>query len=113
MESPSTASDIARIEEHIDALRQSLETCRKIALAARTLIVIGAAWLVLTVLGQVDFVPLMLIFALAATIGGIVLAGSNATTWTDIEASLRASETTRAKMIERIDMRVIGEETIH
>jgi hypothetical protein len=43
-------------------------------------------------------------------IGGIVLAGSNATTWTQAEARLRASEAMRAEMIEQMDLRVVGDE---
>lgn len=115
MDSVPSPNDIARIEEHIEALRHSIETCRKIALAAKVLIALGALWLVLTLLGQVDFVPLMLIFALAAVIGGVVLAGSNATTWSDTEASLQASEAMRAGIIERMQMRLVGDDrtTIH
>jgi hypothetical protein len=107
-------ADIARLEDHIEGLRESIARCRKIALAAKLLIAAGAAWLVLTVLGQVDFVPFMLILAIAAVIGGIVLLGSNSTTWKQTEARLRNSVALRAEMIGGIEMRVVEEsKTVH
>ena len=47
--------------------------------------------------------------ALAATLGGIVLLGSNATTWTQSEAALHQSEALRAELIGRLEMRVVDE----
>jgi hypothetical protein len=104
-------SDIARIEERIEALQDSIARCRKLALVAKISIAAGAAWLTLTLFGLVDFVPFMLIAAMAAVIGGIVLAGSNSTTWTQTEAALAASEAMRTEMIGRIEMRVVGEDS--
>jgi hypothetical protein len=104
------ASDIARIEEHIEALRDSVARCRKLALAAKVLIGAGAAWLALTLFDFISFVPFAVIAAMAAMIGGIVLAGSNATTWTQTQARLHNSEALRQEMIERLEMRVVGED---
>jgi hypothetical protein len=109
MEDGATPADIARIEEHIAALCDSIVRCRKLALAAKILIAAGATWLALTLFGLVHFVPFMLIAAMAAVIGGIVLAGSNATTWAQIEARLHNSETMRADLIEQLEMRLIGQ----
>jgi hypothetical protein len=103
-------SDIARVEEHIEALHDAIVHCRKVALAAKVMIATGGLWLACTLFGIVDFVPLMLIAAIAAVIGGIVLAGSNATTWTQKEDQLERSEALRAQMIGQIDMRVVGDE---
>jgi hypothetical protein len=51
---------------------------------------------------------------MAAVIGGIVLAGSNSTTWRQTEALLRNSEALRAEMIGGIEMRVVEEsKTVH
>jgi hypothetical protein len=51
----------------------------------------------------------------AAVIGGIVLLGSNAATWTQTDAALRAAEAMRADLIGRMDLRMVGEEksTLH
>ena len=45
--------------------------------------------------------------AIAAVIGGVVLLGSNSTTWTQTEAALRASEAMRAEWIGQREMRVV------
>jgi hypothetical protein len=103
----ATAEDIARIEARIEQLAFSIERCRKLSLAAKIAIAAGAAWIVLTLLWIVPFVPAMVFTALAAVIGGLVLLGSNATTWTQTEAALRASEALRAEMIERLALRTV------
>jgi hypothetical protein len=101
--------DIARLEDHIEALRESIARCRKIALAAKLLIAAGAGVLLFTLFGLVPFITAPFIAAMAAVIGGIVLAGSNSTTWTQTEAQLHNSEAKRAEMIEGIEMRVVEE----
>ena len=66
-------------------------------------------------LGVIAFSPDTVIAAMAAVIGGIVLLGSNATTWTQTDAALHEAEAMRADLIGRMDMRVVGEErpTLH
>ena len=96
MNEPVSGDDIALIEAHIEALAVSIERCRKLSLAAKIAIGAGGAWIVI-------------IAAMAAVIGGVVLLGSNSTTWTQTEARLRASEAMRAEMIERLQMRVVDE----
>ena len=109
-----TPADIARLEDHIEALRESIARCRKIALAAKLLIAAGAAWLVLSLLWVIPFITAIVVAAMAAVIGGIVLAGSNSTTWQQTEARLHNSEAKRAEMIENMEMRVVEERpTLH
>lgn len=114
MDDEPSPDDIARIEEQIEALREAIARCGKISLAAKAAIGAGAAWLALTLLWLVPFVPFMLVGAMAAVIGGIVLLGSNSTTWTQTEAQLHASEALRAQWIGRREMRLVGESrTVH
>lgn len=114
MNGSTTPDDIARIERRIEDLRLSIERCRKLSLAAKAAVGAGAAWIVLTLLGLVPFVPYLAIAAMAAVIGGTVLLGSNATTWTQTESALEASERLRADLIERMDLRVVEERpTMH
>ncbi len=95
-------------------LAELLDRCRKISLASKLAIAAGAGWIVLTLLGLIPFMPGAVIAALAASIGGIVLLGSNATTWTQTEQALRAAEAMRAEMIGRMELRVVEERrTIH
>jgi uncharacterized oligopeptide transporter (OPT) family protein len=111
MSAAVTSDDIARIEEHIESLRDSIARCRKLALAAKFLIGAGAVVLIITVMTLIAFNAGFVIAALAAVIGGIVLAGSNATTTREIEARLHNSELMRAEMIEQLGLHVVGKES--
>jgi hypothetical protein len=114
MDGPAAPADIARLEEHIEALRESIARCRKIALAAKLLITAGAGVLLFTLFGLAPFITAPVIAAIAAVIGGIVLLGSNSTTWTQTEARLHNSEALRVEMIGQLEMRVVEERpTLH
>jgi len=104
-----SSEDIARIEARIEELAEAIERCRKFSLAAKIAIVAGALWIMLTLLLLVPYVPYLAIGALASVIGGIVLLGSNATTWRETEAAMRASEAMRADLISRLELRVVDE----
>ncbi len=115
MDRPGTPVDIARIEDRIETLHEAIARCRKIALAAKVAMTAGAAWLALTILGLAPFLPTLLFAALAALIGGVVLAGSNSTTWKQTQAALVASEAMRRDFIEQLELRVIDDNpsTLH
>ena len=114
MDESTARTDVARIEERIEALHEAIARCRKIALAARIAIGAGAAWLLLSLLSLVPFVPTLLFASLAAVIGGVVLLGSNSTTWQQTEAALVASEALRRDLIEHMELRVVEERpTLH
>ena len=49
----------------------------------------------------------MVVASMAAVIGGIVLLGSNATTWTQTEDALKKSEAMRAELIGQLDLRTV------
>ena len=104
-----SGDDIALIEARIEELGEAIERCRKLSLAARIAIGAGAVWIVLTLVGVIPFYPITMVGALAAVLGGIVLLGSNATTWTQHEEALHKSEALRAELIGRIEMRVVDE----
>ena len=103
-----THDDIALLEARIAELGEAIERCRKLALAAKIAIGAGGAWIVLTLLGLLPFYPSLMLAALAGVIGGIVLAGSNSTTWTQTETDLHKSEALRAELIGRLEMRVVN-----
>jgi len=107
MTGDGTRNEIAQLEERIEALRVSLARCRKISLAARTAIAAGLAWLALTLVLVVPLVPSLFFGAMAAAIGGVVLLGSNATTWNEIEARLRQAEATRSALIDSIELTTV------
>jgi hypothetical protein len=99
--------NIARLEERIEALRDSIARCRKISLGAKLAIVAGFAWLALTMVLIAPFLPSLFFGAIAAAIGGIVLLGSNATTWNETEAALRAAEAERMALIDSIEFTIV------
>jgi hypothetical protein len=114
MQEGHSGDDIARIEERIEELEQAIARCRKLSLAAKLAIGAGAVLLALTLLGLLEFIAAVVTAAMAAVIGGVVLLGSNATTWTQTESALRASEAMRAEWIGQRQMRVVGEsKTMH
>jgi hypothetical protein len=105
---------IAQLEDRIEALTKSIERCRKIAFGSKIAIAAGAIWFALTLFRVVPFDPTAFIAALTAVLGGIVLLGSNATTWTQTEGELHAAETMRADLIGTIELRVVEERrTLH
>ena len=109
MDNKFSSEDIARIEERIESLRDSIARCRKLSVAAKLMIGAGAGWIALTLFLLIPYLPSMLFGSLAAVIGGIVLLGSNSTTWSETEAALATSEAMRAEWIGRQDMRLVGD----
>lgn len=100
-------SEITRLEERIEELRQSLARCDKIALAARIAIGGGALWLLLALLTILPFSPTELFGALASALGGVVLLGSNKTTREEFEAQLGAAEDRRKALIDAMRLRLV------
>jgi hypothetical protein len=101
---------IAALEARIEALAEEIERCRKISLAAKLAFAGGVGWIVLTLLTVVPFEPDIFFGAIAAALGGAVLLGSNASTWTEKETALHAAEAQRDDLIGRIELRVVGED---
>jgi hypothetical protein len=105
---------IARLEQRIEALEDKIENCRKFEAAARLAMLLGAALLVGLIFRVVPSDPLTFIAAIAAGLGGIVLAGTNSSTRRQAVAELAAAEAERAALIGAIDLRVVrGGETLH
>jgi hypothetical protein len=106
---------VALLEARIDALTESIERCRKIAVGSKISVAAGSVWFVLALLWVLPFDATAFVAALTAVLGGVVLLGSNATTWAQTAAELHAAEVMRANLIGTIELRVVGEEvpTIH
>jgi len=100
---------IARLEDEIESLMTRRERCRKLSRAAKIAILAGAAWLVCTLIGFVYFWPSLFLAALAAVIAGIVLLGSNATTWEQTDAAIEKASAARADLIGEIELRVVDD----
>ena len=60
-------------------------------------------------LGPIGFDPTILIGAIAAIIGGVVVFGSNSSTSKQALAALKAAETQRAQLIDMIHLGAVPE----
>jgi hypothetical protein len=106
--------EILRLEAHIEELASRLENCRKFNLAARIAMAGGAIVLAATLIGAIRFDPRVLLGAMTALLGGIVLWGSNSSTAKEAADQLANAEAERAALIEQIHLRVVGGgETLH
>lgn len=100
---------IARLEQQIEALSDSLERCRKVALAAK--IAIGAGCVVMAALlfGILRTDALALMVGAILLLGGIVLLGSNSSTARQTAEKIAQAERTRAELIGAIDLTLVPE----
>ena len=97
------------LEERIEQLSVSRERCRKLSHISKIAVAVGAVWIVITLFGLVSFSPEFTFGALAAIIAGLVLLGSNKTTWDQTEQALREAEAKRNALIGRLSLRLVDD----
>jgi hypothetical protein len=106
----SAAHDqIARLEQEIEQLSESLERCRKVALAARIAIAAGCVVMAALLVGLIRTDALALMIGAILLLGGIVLSGSNSSTARQIAAKIAEAEQRRAELIGAIDLTLVPE----
>lgn len=103
--------EIAKLEQRIERLSESLERCRKVALAAKIAIGCGLAVLAALIFGAMQVDALRLMVAAILTLGGIVLSGSNARTADEYAAGIAEAERLRGELIGEIDLTLVPEPT--
>ena len=108
MEEDDPIDEIAGIEEQLEELAEVSERCRKIILVSKAAIAGGAALLVVMLLGLFGS-QVAAIGSIAMVLGGIVSLGSNVSTLRQTMAAISAAELLRSDLINRIDLRVVGE----
>jgi hypothetical protein len=108
MRLPHLRDQIAQLEDDIEQLTETLERCRKAMLASKVAIGAGASWIVAYLAGAVGLVPTVMVGAIAAVIGGIVLYGSNSSTSKQAAAAMEDAERLRSELIDRVDPRAVG-----
>jgi hypothetical protein len=69
--------EIVRLEEQIDELADRIESCRKFILAGWIVVAGGGVVLIAMLIGAIHFNLSVMAIAMAAVLGGIVVAGSN------------------------------------
>ena len=101
--------EIVRLEELIDELAARIESCRKFILAGRILVISGGAVLVAMLIGALELNPSVLAAAVAAVLGGIVVAGSSHSTAKEAKHELTAAEAKRTAIIGHIDLQLVSD----
>ena len=109
MDDGDLRDEIVRLEASIEQLAGVIESCRKIIAASRAAIVVGAILLLAIMIGALRLDPTMMIAAIAAVIGGIVLLGSNSRTLDDTTAALQTAEARRTELIGAIDLQLVAD----
>jgi hypothetical protein len=107
------AAQIPRLEAEIERLGEVAESCRKVILAAKVAIALGAVVVVVTLVGLIRVDQLVTLAAIAAILGGIVAAGSNSRTLHEATANVRAAEARRAELIGALPFSTVIGETKH
>jgi hypothetical protein len=103
------SEEIAMIEARLEHLAEVSERCRKIILFSKAAIAGGAVLLLVTMLGLLGSGQIVAIGSMAAVLGGIVSLGSNVSTLQQTTAAISAAEQLRSELINRIDLRVVGD----
>ena len=101
-------NQIAHLEADIEQLAEGLERCRKAMLLSKIAIAGGGICMVAYFLGPIGFDPTILIGAIAAIIGGVVVSGSNSSTSKQAMAAMKDAEAYKAELIGKIDLRTVG-----
>jgi hypothetical protein len=101
--------EISLIEARLEELAEVAERCRKIILVSKAAIAIGFASVLVMILGLFPSNQAAAIGSIAAVLGGIVSLGSNVGTLRETMAAISAAELLRSDMIDRIDLRVVGD----
>jgi hypothetical protein len=99
---------VEELEARIESLRDIAQGCRKWILLSKLAMGGAAAWLMATGGGLIRLDPTMMLLAIAAMLGGIVMAGSNASTLRRTEAAIGAAEALRARAIDGADLPIVA-----
>ena len=100
-------SEIARLEREIESVAAENERCRRFDLGAKLAMLAGAAWLGTVFFGLARGDTATTLLAIAALVGGIVVYGSNRSSWRSAAERQASAEARRARLIDDLDMRVV------
>ena len=100
---------ISQLEAQIEAFAETVEGCRKFAVAARVAIAAGAILMLAMLVGAIRPDLAALSGATAALLGGIVLLGSNRSTSDQALAKMKKAEAARADLIDQLEPRSVDD----
>ncbi|HEX3339163.1 MAG TPA: hypothetical protein VHT68_08320 [Pseudolabrys sp.] len=99
---------ISQIESDIEQFAKTIDECRKAILLSKVAIAAGGILILACFLAPVRFDPTIMIGAIAAIVGGVVVFGSNSSTSKQATTAMKAAERHRAELIGMINLRVVG-----
>ena len=112
MDEDDPTDEIAGIEARLEELAEVSERCRKIILVSKAAIAGGVVLPLVMMLGLFGSASqIAAIGSIAVVLGGIVSLGSNVSTLRQTMAAISAAEAHRSELINRIDLRVVGDRT--
>ncbi|HTZ01182.1 MAG TPA: hypothetical protein VMC05_02530 [Xanthobacteraceae bacterium] len=100
--------DIERLEDDIEALEARIDNCRKFILAGRVAAAVGFAVLAAMFFGLIRTELGWMTAAMAATIGGIVVFGTNSSTTNEARKELAAAQARRLELIGQLELRDVS-----
>jgi hypothetical protein len=106
------SEQVSRLEDRIKQLRAAIETCRKLEFLSKIVLAAGAALVLSLLFGIIRAEPLAIVTAIAALVGGTVLFGSNASTWTQAATDLKLAEAQINELIDGADLRLATEQPV-
>jgi hypothetical protein len=98
---------ISRLEADMDDLAETVEGCRKIILASKIAIAAGGISMAAILFGAIRFDPVVMVAAMAAMLGGVVVFGSNVSTSRQAVARMKEAEAARAELIGKLELRAV------
>ncbi len=109
MQGRRNPDNIEELEAQIETLSVTIEQSRKLDRLAKLMISGSAIWLALLLVRVLPFALFGYIIAIAALISGIVLFGSNASTWRQSESDRDRAERLRMDLIDALDLSDVNE----
>ena len=106
-EGDDLAAQVSRLDKKLEELAAAIERCRKVDLASKAMLAAGTAVVVLMVLGMIRPEPIAVVGAITLLVGGTVVFGSNASTWTRAAAEMKTTETLMRGLIDRADLTLV------
>lgn len=108
MDHDDLAARIAVVEDETETLAETIARSRRLVLLSRAAALAGAAWLVAALFGLASWTAGALVLAIAAMIGGTVLAGSSVGTIREAEARVDDLRTLRDRLIDAVSPHPVG-----
>jgi hypothetical protein len=96
-------TEIVRLEEQIDQLEATIESCREFILVGQIAVASGSVILIAMLVGGIQLNLSVMGLAAAAVLSGIVAVGSNRSTANEASGELTALEAKRVTLIGQLD----------